>query len=268
MNRESQSQKIRRFLEGKGKKDIDAFCIYQWIDRCHFEGWWDMALALAPSLPPNSLNHDYHKRLEFLLTEAGKNLKSLKKEFIKVSDSPSEKELLIPISLWETCQDLGLSIKAKSKRGLKLEVAGKQILFLQNIDLKSCVIQFCTMDTEKLSPWLNSHGFSHLVTGVIPARNRGQGKNARLRISWQELENLMPSIIAELGNDVSVLLAMVFEAIGKVKNGTWGQYLDYVKRKYLVVVSDELTEKVRKFLIELASRLEGNDQFVKRLETD
>ena len=268
MNRDSQSLKIRRFLEGKGKKDIDAFCIYQWIDRCHFEGWWDMALALAPSLPPNSLNHDYHKRLEYLLSEAGKNLKSLKKEFIKISDSPSEKELLIPKSLWETCQDLGLSIVVKSKHGLRFEVAGKQILFLQNIDLKGCVIQFYTMDMEKLSPWLNSHGFGHLVTGVIPPRNKGQGRKARLRISWQELENLMPSIIAELGNDISILLAMFFEAIGKVKNGTWGQYLDYVKEKYSIRVSDEVIEKVRKFLIKIASGVEGYDQFVKRVETD
>lgn len=268
MNRESQKRKIRRFLEGKGKKDIDAFCIYQWIDRCHYEGWWDLALELAPNLPPNSLNHDYHKRLEYLLTESGKNLKSLKKEFIKISNPGDAEEFLISKSFWETCQDLGLSIKEKYKSGLRFEMAGEKILFLQNIHLKGCVIRFYKMDMETLSSWLNSHGFGHLVPGLIPVKDQAQSGNAKLKITWQELENLMPSIIAELENDGTILLAMFFEAIGKVKNGTWGQYLNYVKEKYSIRVSDEVTEKVRKVLIEIASGLEGYDQFVKRLEAD
>ena len=268
MNRESQKRKIRRFLEGKGKKDIDAFCIYQWIDRCHYEGCWDLALALAPNLPPNSLNHDYHKRLEFLLSECGKNLKSLKKEFIKIRNPGSETEFMLPRSFWQSCEELGLSIKGKSKSGLRFAMAGEKILFLQNIDLKGCVTRFYKLDMERLSSWLNSHGFGHLVPGLIPVKDQAQSGNAKLRISWQELENLVPSIIAELENDGTILLAMFFEAIGKVKNGTWGQYVSYVKEKYSIRVSDEVIEKIRKVLIEIASGLEGYDQFVKRLEAN
>ena len=69
MNKEKQRRQILRFLRGKGNRDIDAFCIYQWIERCHFEGWWNLALELANSIPPNSLNKDYHKRLNYLLSE-------------------------------------------------------------------------------------------------------------------------------------------------------------------------------------------------------
>jgi hypothetical protein len=74
MNRESQRRKIVNFINNRIAKEIDAFCIYQWIERCHFEGWWDLALSL--SVPPNSLNHDYHKRLNYLLSDCRQRLKT------------------------------------------------------------------------------------------------------------------------------------------------------------------------------------------------
>jgi hypothetical protein len=74
MNKEKQRGHILGFLQGKGGKDVDAFCIYQWIERCHFEGWWDLALSL--SIPPNSLNQDYHKRLNYLLSDCRQRLKT------------------------------------------------------------------------------------------------------------------------------------------------------------------------------------------------
>lgn len=147
-------------------------------------------------------------------------------------------------------------------------MAGEKILFVQNIDLKGCVMRFYRMDCEKLRSWLNSHGFEHLIHGIIGWKEGGGGGNAKLRISWQDAENLMPSIITELENDGTILLAMFFEAIGKVKNGTWGQYAGYVKQNYSVSASDEAIEKIRRVLIEIASGLGGNDQFVKRLEAD
>lgn len=268
MNRESQKRKIRRFLEGKGKKDLDAFCIYQWIDRCHYEGWWDLALQLAPNLPPNSLNHDYHKRLGYLLSECGKNLKSLKKEFIKISNPGAETNFMLPRSFWQSCEEFGLSIRGKSKSGLRFELAGEKILFIQNIDLKSCVMRFYRMDSEKLSSWLNSHGFGHLIQGIIGRKDGGNEGNAKLRISWQDAENLMPSMIAEMGNDDTILLSMFIKAMGKVKDGSWGRYVRYVKEKYAISVSNEVIENMRKVLIEIASELDGPDQFVKRLEAD
>ncbi|HUT70870.1 MAG TPA: hypothetical protein VMW89_09355 [Desulfatiglandales bacterium] len=76
MNKEKQRRRILSFLQGKGGKDADAFCVYQWIERCHFEGWWDLALSLAQSVPPNSLNQDYHKRLNYLFSDCRHNLKT------------------------------------------------------------------------------------------------------------------------------------------------------------------------------------------------
>ena len=75
MNKEKQRRRILGFLQGKGGKDVDAFCVYQWIERCHFEGWWDLGLSLTQSVPPNSLNQDYHKRLNYLLSDCRHNLK-------------------------------------------------------------------------------------------------------------------------------------------------------------------------------------------------
>jgi hypothetical protein len=75
------SEKIRRqilsFLNGKGNRDIDTFSVYQWIERCHFEGWWELALSLTQNIPPNSLPQDYHKRLNYLLSDCRNKLKTI-----------------------------------------------------------------------------------------------------------------------------------------------------------------------------------------------
>lgn len=73
MDVESQKRKIRRFLKGSIKDGIDAFCIYQWIERCHYQGWWEMGVVLGSHIQPNSLNKDYQKRLEFILSECRRN---------------------------------------------------------------------------------------------------------------------------------------------------------------------------------------------------
>jgi hypothetical protein len=73
MDAESQKRKIRRFLRGAINDGIDTFCIYQWIERCHFEGWWEMGVALGSQLQPNSLKKDYEKRLQFMLSECRRN---------------------------------------------------------------------------------------------------------------------------------------------------------------------------------------------------
>jgi hypothetical protein len=69
MEHESQRRRIERFLRGKLKKAVDTFCIYQWIDRCHFQGWWQLAVSLGAYVPPNSLGEEYHKRLDYMLTK-------------------------------------------------------------------------------------------------------------------------------------------------------------------------------------------------------
>ncbi|HPM10601.1 MAG TPA: hypothetical protein PK941_09185 [Paludibacter sp.] len=76
MNSEKQKKQIIKFLKGKEKKYVDVFCFYQWIDRCYFQKWWNLALALEPYIPPNSLKEQYQKRLEFLLAECRRNYNS------------------------------------------------------------------------------------------------------------------------------------------------------------------------------------------------
>ena len=69
MNKERQRRQIIGFLQGKGGKDVDAFTIYQWIDRCYAEEWWDFGIRLSSYVPPNSLGQEFHKRLNFLVME-------------------------------------------------------------------------------------------------------------------------------------------------------------------------------------------------------
>jgi len=69
MNESSQKRQIQRFLRGHDKRDIDAFCIYQWIERCHIQEWWRMAIELSPHITPGALQTDYQKRLDFILRD-------------------------------------------------------------------------------------------------------------------------------------------------------------------------------------------------------
>ncbi|RLC07108.1 MAG: hypothetical protein DRH43_11980, partial [Deltaproteobacteria bacterium] len=121
MNKEKQRRQILRFLKGKGNRDVDAFCIYQWIERCHFHGWWDLTLNLATSIPPNSLDSHYHKRLDFLLAECRRNLENTKKEFVEVKNPGASQGFMVPGSFWDTCEDLSIELGGRSNRGLRLE---------------------------------------------------------------------------------------------------------------------------------------------------
>jgi hypothetical protein len=69
MNESMQKRQIQRFLKGHDKRDIDAFCIYQWIERCHTQEWWELAIELSPHIAPGALKTDYQKRLDFILKE-------------------------------------------------------------------------------------------------------------------------------------------------------------------------------------------------------
>jgi hypothetical protein len=69
MNESTQKRQIQRFLKGNDKRDIDAFSIYQWIERCHIQEWWQLAIELSTYITPSSLNIDYQKRLDFILKD-------------------------------------------------------------------------------------------------------------------------------------------------------------------------------------------------------
>jgi hypothetical protein len=72
MNKDRQKRQILRFLSKKYTAQVDVFTIYQWIDRCYFEQWRELAVALGALLPPNSLTDQYHKRVEYMLSECRK----------------------------------------------------------------------------------------------------------------------------------------------------------------------------------------------------
>jgi hypothetical protein len=87
MDKEYQRRQIQTFVKGKYKKNIDTFCIYQWIERCHFHGWWDTGLSLGSYIPPNSLDPHYHKRMDYLLSECRRNATNADKHHVQSIDS-------------------------------------------------------------------------------------------------------------------------------------------------------------------------------------
>ncbi len=118
MDVESQKRKIRRFLKGSIKDGIDAFCIYQWIERCHYQEWWEMGVALGSHIQPNSLNKDYQKRLEFILSECRHNRDLEKKakditlkEVIEALDATEEHKA----NLLKSLKDSGIDFDIKWK---------------------------------------------------------------------------------------------------------------------------------------------------------
>ncbi len=64
-----QKREIERFIKGDYIKDVDAFQIYQWIERCHFHRWWHLAVSLSNHLMPNWFDEDYQKRVDFLIRD-------------------------------------------------------------------------------------------------------------------------------------------------------------------------------------------------------
>ena len=140
MDAESQKKKIHRFTKGAIKDRIDAFCIYQWIERCHFEGWWDAAVALGSFMPPNSLNKDYEKRLEFILSECRRNHERREKaenatigEIIDLYDGSKKDEYLqllkklgIPLDVrWKDIEQIIQGRPSSNKSATDHDLTGK-----------------------------------------------------------------------------------------------------------------------------------------------
>lgn len=108
MNDESQRRKILRFLKGKPSKDVDAFCLYQWIERCHYQGWWDLGISLGSHIPPNSLSDHYYQRINYLLKECRTkyNETSKKKDsFDSKTDNRISSDVLRSYNLFKNQKD-------------------------------------------------------------------------------------------------------------------------------------------------------------------
>ncbi|MFX0196222.1 MAG: ADP-ribosylglycohydrolase family protein [Candidatus Hodarchaeota archaeon] len=226
MYKEKERRKILTFLKGKGKRDVDAFCIYQWMERCHFHGWWTLGVSLASSIPPNSLDQHYHKRLDFLLAECRNNLEAFKKEFIEVKNPKSSTSFSIPKFFWTAFTDLGIKLGGRSNTGLSLEYLGTEIVFLEKIDFAGCIFRLFHMNKDELDSWLCSHGFPHLASQIIGIRRSSNTGNTRLRISWQDATNLIPSIFEEL-REKSPWYTLI-KVVTSRSIETWNECLEYL----------------------------------------
>ncbi|HUT70871.1 MAG TPA: hypothetical protein VMW89_09360 [Desulfatiglandales bacterium] len=240
MNRESQKRKIRRFLGGKGKRDLDAFCIYQWIDRCHYEAWWDLALALRPSIPPNSLGEHYDKRLDYLLRECKNEFDSLTKEYVEVKNPNSQKSFLIPDLFWSTCTELGLKLGGSSNAGIRLDYLRTKIVFVERLNIDGCVLRLYGLNAEALYSWLCSHGFKDLSDKIIWPRKSTQTEKSRLKLSWHDATNLAPSLFEELKEKVPG-----HKLIKVVISTTWENWEDCVDNIIETLQLDKKEEEKR-----------------------
>lgn len=204
MSKEHQYHEIQRFLKGKYRKDIDAFDIYQWIDRCYFHGWWDLGVKLASSIPPNSLNQEYHKRLEFLLGECRSRSVG---QFVELKSPKATKVFSVPKPFWDVCDRLGITPGGSSNRRLRLQYLGEKLILIETIKTDKCTFYFSEMGKVQLTEWLSSHEFGHLVKSIMSKKDTGR-QRTRLRISWDEATNLIPALHKEVLRNLSLIEAI------------------------------------------------------------
>lgn len=249
MNEATQKKQICRFLKGRIKKDVDTFCIYQWIERCHYQGWWDLGNSLGSHMPPNSLDVHYQKRLEYILSECRKNLKE---QFAEVKMHGTSAGHLLPKSFLNTCSSLGISLGGKSKARIRLEYLGKKIVFLEKINSEGCIFYFTDIDKEKLIH-----------------RNRLKDTSERCRIrkkmSWDDAHDIIKKIHHEV--KPSALMNAVLKGLTKTNFVSWEKCLTYLEEKYKLNSADPSIDETRQLIIRYFSS-EGHDDLAKRLSSD
>jgi hypothetical protein len=204
MDEEKQYHEIQRFLKGKYRKEIDAFCIYQWIDRCYFSGWWDLGCKLASSIPPNSLNQEYHKRLEYLLSECRNKLKD---KFIELKSPKGTRVFSVPKSFWDVCDQLTITLGGSSNNRLRLEYLQGKVILLETIKTDRCTLCFTDKGKDKLAEWLDNHGFGYLKADIKPKR-KTHSHRSRLRVSWEEASKLIPILCEEAKGSTPLIKAL------------------------------------------------------------
>lgn len=128
MNEESQRRKILRFLKDKGSKDIDAFCLYQWVERCHYHGWWELAASLGSHIPPNSLNDHYHQRINFLLKECRTHFNPIAKKGPDTGITPEiDTEVIKSYRLFKSQKDAFIEALKDYDANIKFEFNWKDL---------------------------------------------------------------------------------------------------------------------------------------------
>jgi len=197
MNNAVQRKKINRFLKGKSKKDIDAFCIYQWIDRCHFEGWYDDAVALGSFIPPNSLNQDYQKRIEFLLGQCRNQINQRKSLFIAIGSSPEPQPFPIPKVFVDMAEELGLKLEGHGQNRMKLQYLDKRLLFLEKMSFEICTFYFTDRSCESLLTCLDENGFDYLADRMRMTKKAADECRPRMKMSWDDATSLLPILFTK-----------------------------------------------------------------------
>jgi hypothetical protein len=94
MNRDREKREINKFLFGNTGIEVDAFPIYQWIERCYYEKWWELGQSLGACVPPNSLDDHFSKRLDYLLNECQQHRPKVEQQAKKSSVDH------VPIAVW------------------------------------------------------------------------------------------------------------------------------------------------------------------------
>lgn len=190
MDKEKQRARILRFLGGLKKERIDAFCIYQWIERCHFHGWWKLGIRLSSFVPPNSLNPEYQKRLNYLLMEC-KN--KFKEQYVELKNPGGHKYFTVPKYFWNGCENLGIALGGKSDNWIRLEINNEKIILIEGIKHDCCLYKFPGLRKDDLIEWLNNHNLVHLIKNIRPIESSHR-KQSWLKLSWEEAADLIPHL--------------------------------------------------------------------------
>lgn len=261
---DKQKRSIERFLNGTGKKNVDTFCIYQWIERCHYEGWWDLGCTLGAHVPPNSLAQDYPRRLEFLLRECRSKLNE---QFIEVKKPGSQKSHLVPKEFYDLCETLNISFGGKAEQRLRLTYLGKKLGLLEKIDAGGCIFHFYNMDAAELVDWLRQHGFEHLIhqNKKIQELPRKRDKRVLIKVPWKEIPELI-KIIYEAEKD-NALRGAVIDSLIKTGASDWKKCLGYLAVNHGLDTGDPAIESIRQSLIKAFAE-KGHEELAKKISAD
>jgi len=204
MNSADTLRQIHRFLKGKYRKEVDAFCIYQWVDRCYFHGWWDLGAKLGSSIPPNSLNQEYHKRLEYLLSECRSKLKD---QFVELKSPKGTRVFSVPKSFWDVCDHLSITPGGSSTRRLRLECLGQKVILIETIKTDKCTFYFSDRSKDQLAEWLDNRRFGYLKPDIRP-RRKTRFYRCRLILPWEEASKLIPILCEEAKTSTPLIKAL------------------------------------------------------------
>lgn len=207
-----QRRRIKGLIRKKGRKQTDALGIYLWIERCHYQGWWDLGVELASYLPPSSLSPDYQKRLEYLANDCRNRLSA---KFISLKSPGGTRFFYVPKVFWETCKAQELRMGGKANKWLRLEYKGQEVIILEKVKLEGCLLKFSRWSKEQLTEWLKRYDRAQLSSNMLP-RGEKVRRHCWLRLNWEEATELMPFLKEAANNKVREYEREFMDALGRM----------------------------------------------------